>query len=257
MSDLPLKAIATSRLSTQRLRPRQFPTRSSLFTHTSPSSLSPRRQDYIRRAPPHVRPRRRPRRACRGTTSGHLVPTRCICKMVRQRCHPNHGCTTFKGARASGLTSKGDRRPAATCADATSGAPGTHAHASVIFQGCRPCSTPIPYYRRRQPPQRQPTSCSPHTFLTPNASADLTTGAPAPIASRTRSRTALANTVTLVRTARRIFPQEFLTMCEMLVLDHKTGEYLTYRQLCKHPRLASIWSISYSNKMGRLRQGIV
>ena len=61
---------------------------------------------------------------------------------------------------------------------------------------------------------------------------------------------------TPVLTAHRIFPQAFLVMWKMPVLDEETGKYLTYRQLHKHPRLAFIWSTLYSNKMGRLCQGI-
>ena len=61
---------------------------------------------------------------------------------------------------------------------------------------------------------------------------------------------------TPVLTARRIFPQAFLVMWKMPVLDEETGKYLTYRQLRKHPRLASIWSNLYSNEMVRLCQGI-
>ena len=40
------------------------------------------------------------------------------------------------------------------------------------------------------------------------------------------------------------------------VLDQTTGESLEYKQLCKHPTLGHIWSKSYSNKLGRLCQGV-
>ena len=64
------------------------------------------------------------------------------------------------------------------------------------------------------------------------------------------------DTVTPALTARQIFPQAFLSTWTMPVLNEETGEYLTYRQLRKHPRLASIWYTFYSNEMGLLCQGI-
>lgn len=79
---------------------------------------------------------------------------------------------------------------------------------------------------------------------------------PTPFAYCTQLRTSLANTVNPALTACCIFLQVFLTMWEMPVRDHETGEYLTYQQLYKHPRLNSIWSTSYSNKVGHLWQGI-
>ena len=38
--------------------------------------------------------------------------------------------------------------------------------------------------------------------------------------------------------------------------DEETGAPLEYRQLKRHPKLAPIWSNSYSNEMGRLCQGV-
>ena len=40
------------------------------------------------------------------------------------------------------------------------------------------------------------------------------------------------------------------------VLEHETGKQLNYGQLRKHPRLQEIWKTSFSNEMGRLRQGV-
>ena len=62
-----------------------------------------------------------------------------------------------------------------------------------------------------------------------------------PTSSYTQSRSDLTDAVTTALTARRIFPQSFISMWEMLVLDEETGKYLTYHQLRKHPCLASIW----------------
>ena len=62
--------------------------------------------------------------------------------------------------------------------------------------------------------------------------------------------------VTPALMTRCIFSQAFFIMLAMPVLNKDTGNYLTYHQLRKQPRLASIWSTSYSNKMGRLRQSI-
>ena len=42
----------------------------------------------------------------------------------------------------------------------------------------------------------------------------------------------------------------------MPVLDEETGQYLTFRQLMRHPRLSKIWKPSASNELGRLCQGI-
>ena len=40
------------------------------------------------------------------------------------------------------------------------------------------------------------------------------------------------------------------------VLEHETGKQLNYGQLKKHPRLQETWKTSFSNKMGRLCQGV-
>ena len=77
-----------------------------------------------------------------------------------------------------------------------------------------------------------------------------------PISYLTQSRSALTDAVTPALMARCIFPQAFLSMWAMHVLNEDTGEYLIYRQLRNHPRIVSIWYTSYSNDMDRLFQGI-
>ena len=59
---------------------------------------------------------------------------------------------------------------------------------------------------------------------------------------------------------------EFAGLCEKLtilddgdalaVIDHETGKLLEHLQLCKDPHYKKVWDRSYSNKLGRLCQGI-
>ena len=42
----------------------------------------------------------------------------------------------------------------------------------------------------------------------------------------------------------------------MPVLDINSGKILEYRQVHKHPNYTDTWNRSYSNKLGRLCQGI-
>ena len=39
-------------------------------------------------------------------------------------------------------------------------------------------------------------------------------------------------------------------------IDEETGKTMEYRELRRHLKLKCIWETSYTNKMGRLRQGV-
>merc|ERR1712086_843943 len=56
--------------------------------------------------------------------------------------------------------------------------------------------------------------------------------------------------------AARCYPHALLLHLAYPVTDENTGAALEYRQLKRHPKLAPIWSNSYSNEMGRLCQGV-
>ena len=56
--------------------------------------------------------------------------------------------------------------------------------------------------------------------------------------------------------AARRYPHALLLYLAYPVTDEDTGAALEYRQLKRHPKLAPIWSNSYSNEMGRLCQGV-
>ena len=47
-----------------------------------------------------------------------------------------------------------------------------------------------------------------------------------------------------------------LTHAAHSVLDHDTGKLLNYVQLRKHPKFQETWNKYFSNKMGRLCQGV-
>ena len=42
----------------------------------------------------------------------------------------------------------------------------------------------------------------------------------------------------------------------MPVLDAESGKSLKWKQLRNHPRLKKVWKYSYTNKLGRLCQGV-
>ena len=62
--------------------------------------------------------------------------------------------------------------------------------------------------------------------------------------------------VSLARAASRQYPKALLLHLACPVTDKETGKALEYRHLKRHPKLASTWQYSYSNKMGRLYQGV-
>ena len=47
-----------------------------------------------------------------------------------------------------------------------------------------------------------------------------------------------------------------MTKWALNVLDPDTGQYLTHRQLRRHPKLGPTWDASYSKELGRLCQGL-
>jgi hypothetical protein len=60
--------------------------------------------------------------------------------------------------------------------------------------------------------------------------------------------------------------ESFAGLCQVLqdtepplanaVLDPSSGEFLEHRQICRDPRYKTVWDTSYTNKLGRLCQGI-
>ena len=84
---------------------------------------------------------------------------------------------------------------------------------------------------------------------------------PEPVTKHTRSQTAAQGyahhvAVEPCLAAHRRFTREFLLDWAMPVTDNVTGETLENRQLRRHPKYQQIWNTSYSNKLGRLCQGI-
>ena len=49
---------------------------------------------------------------------------------------------------------------------------------------------------------------------------------------------------------------QLLTHVSYSVLDHDTGEQLSYVKLGKHPKFQETWNKYFSNEMGRLCQGV-
>ena len=78
----------------------------------------------------------------------------------------------------------------------------------------------------------------------------------APIASRTRSRVQQPTTLSAHAAAQRTYPAALIHKWALPVLNESTGQTLEYRQLRQHPDFHKIWNHSYSNKLGRLCQGI-
>ena len=62
--------------------------------------------------------------------------------------------------------------------------------------------------------------------------------------------------VSLALAASRKYPSVLLLHLAYPVTDKETGKPLEYRRLKRHPKLAPTWLQAYSNKMGRLCQGI-
>ena len=78
-----------------------------------------------------------------------------------------------------------------------------------------------------------------------------------PISRRKRSRLQCqANIVTPAMADASRYPAAIFQYLALPVLDKETGKLLEYRQLQKDPRYAPICNPSYSNKLGRLCQGV-
>ena len=85
----------------------------------------------------------------------------------------------------------------------------------------------------------------------------LPTNPPTPIAHRTCSRLAQAEPSSLADFAGLCHALNHLDQGDALaVLDKETGKLLKHRQLCRDPKYKDIWDKSYTNKLGRLCQGI-
>ena len=63
-------------------------------------------------------------------------------------------------------------------------------------------------------------------------------------------------TVSPMAAASRRYPSAFLAKWALYVFDPATCQYLKHRQLCRQSNLGPIWDSSYSNKLGRLCQGV-
>ena len=114
----------------------------------------------------------------------------------------------------------------------------------------------VPSTRERYDPiERHTRSRIRHTVDPPPPRVDKATD-PGPIDRSNRSQTtSMANSTNLAQADKRRYPAQFLQSMEMIILDKTSGQLLEYRQLCKHPKFAHIWNISYANKLGQLYQG--
>ena len=75
-----------------------------------------------------------------------------------------------------------------------------------------------------------------------------------PIAKRTRSHTVTQKYTTPSHS--RALAAQLLTYVANSLLQKETGKQINYGQLRKHPRFQETWNKYFSNKMGRLCQGV-
>ena len=75
-----------------------------------------------------------------------------------------------------------------------------------------------------------------------------------PIAKRTRSRTLTQKYTTPSHS--RALAEQLLTHVANSVLEQETEKQLNYGKLRKHPRFQETWNRLFSNKMGRVCQGV-
>ena len=76
----------------------------------------------------------------------------------------------------------------------------------------------------------------------------------APVAQQTFSHTLAVNISSSQNYSSRIYPQAFLYLWYIPVLDKTTGQLLNYQQLQHHLTLANTCNTSFFNEIGRLCQ---
>ena len=69
-------------------------------------------------------------------------------------------------------------------------------------------------------------------------------------------RPTLTSLVSPFVAASRRYPSTFFNEWALNVIDPDTGEYLTHRQLRRHPKLGPKWDASYRKELGHLYQGL-
>ena len=119
---------------------------------------------------------------------------------------------------------------------------------------------PLPTYRITTPKGRQPTRVplprSPPQYPIATCTQSRASTSDNPVASRTRSSARQSTTLSAHAAARRTYPCALIHQWALPVLDEATGQTLEYRQLRQHPDFHKVWNNYYSNKLGRLCQGI-